>query len=296
MMKRILKRPMFKMGGDVENVGIMDGMRQRYQSGTDNRGVQIKGMKPGSTEITMDYRNQPDLTGNDRLKRRLGLISSLIPGPNLNQFLIDFGLNLASGVPRGNILATAAASAREPFGRFMQQQQQTGATKAALALEALDDDDMADVEKQAEIMAGNPKSEFYNDKDGALNAIMSGKIYSKSGKLAPDVARKSEINNRIEILLRDEQFQGDYDSAKSLSIAIQNVNDGRISGVSKEDLDPQQKYIFGDSLGEKSEDGIYSVSERVKEGDYIDGLKYYNLLDGKFYTFTSNQFVPVTTE
>ena len=31
MMKRILKRPMFKMGGDVENVGIMDGMRNRYQ-------------------------------------------------------------------------------------------------------------------------------------------------------------------------------------------------------------------------------------------------------------------------
>ena len=283
------------MGGDVENVGIMDGMRQRY-SEAGPVGKQIKGMKPGSTEITMDYRNQPDLTGNDRLKRRLGLISSLIPGPNLNQFLIDFGLNLASGVPRGNIISTAAASAREPFGRFMQQQQQTGATKAALALEALDDDDMAEVEKQAEIMANNPKSEFYNDKDGALNAIMSGKIYSKSGKLAPDVAQKSEINSRAEIFLRDEQFPGDYDSAMALSKAIQNVNDNRVKGVSKEDLDPQQKYIFGDSLGEKSEDGIYSVSERVKEGDYIDGLKYYNLIDGKFYTFTSNQFVPVTTE
>ena len=295
MKSRVLKRPMFRMGGDVENVGIMDGMRQRY-SEAGPVGKQIEGMKPGSTEITMDYRNQPDLTGNDRLKRRLGLISSLIPGPNLNQFLIDFGLNLASGVPRGNIISTAAASAREPFGRFMQQQQQTGATKAALALEALDDDDMAEVEKQAEIMANNPKSEFYNDKDGALNAIMSGKIYSKSGKLAPDVAQKSEINSRAEIFLRDEQFPGDYDSAMALSKAIQNVNDNRVKGVSKEDLDPQQKYIFGDSLGEKSEDGIYSVSERVKEGDYIDGLKYYNLIDGKFYTFTSNQFVPVTTE
>ena len=295
MKSRVLKRPMFRMGGDVENVGIMDGMRQRY-SEAGPVGKQIEGMKPGSTEITMDYRNQPDLTGNDRLKKRLGLISSLIPGPNLNQFLIDFGLNLASGVPRGNIISTAAASAREPFGRFMQQQQQTGATKAALALEALDDDDMAEVEKQAEIMAGNPKSEFYNDKDGALNAIMSGKIYSKSGKLAPDVAQKSEINSRAEIFLRDDTFPGDYDSAIALSKAIQNVNDGRIPGVSKEDLDPQQKYIFGDSLGEKSEDGIYSVSERVKEGDYIDGLKYYNLIDGKFYTFTSNQFVPVTTE
>ena len=109
MKSRVLKRPMFRMGGDVENVGIMDGMRQRY-SEAGPVGKQIKGMKPGSTEITMDYRNQPDLTGNDRLKRRLGLISSLIPGPSLNQFLIDFGLNLASGVPRGNILATAAAT------------------------------------------------------------------------------------------------------------------------------------------------------------------------------------------
>ena len=27
-MSRILKRPMFKMGGSTENVGIMDGMRQ----------------------------------------------------------------------------------------------------------------------------------------------------------------------------------------------------------------------------------------------------------------------------
>ena len=109
MKSRVLKRPMFRMGGDVENVGIMDGMRQRY-SEAGAVGKQIEGMKPGSTEITMDYRNQPNLTGNDRLKRRLGLISSLIPGPNLNQFLIDFGLNLASGPPRGNILSTAAAA------------------------------------------------------------------------------------------------------------------------------------------------------------------------------------------
>ena len=274
-MKRILKRPMFKMGGDVENVGIMDGMRNRYQT------------------------NEGDPVGSprdERLQRRLQMIAALTPQPNIPQFLIDFGLNLASGVPRGNILSTAAASAREPFGRFMEQQQKTGATKAALALEALDDDDMADVEKQAEIMANNPKSEFYNDKDGALNAIMSGKIYSKSGKLAPDVAQKSEINSRAEIFLRDDGFPGDYDSALSLSKAIQNVNDNRVKDVSKQDLDPQQKYIDPDAFAGKTEDGIYEISARVQDGDYQDGLKYYNLLDGKFYTFTSNQFVPVTIE
>ena len=118
MMKRILKRPMFKMGGDVENVGIMDGMRNRYQEPTSN--------PVGSPE-------------DNRLQRKMQLINQLAPGPNLNQFLIDFGLNLASGVPRGNILSTAASAAREPFGRFMEQSQRSGQTKAALALEALDD-------------------------------------------------------------------------------------------------------------------------------------------------------------
>ena len=56
-MSRVLKRPMFKMGGDVENVGIMDGMRQRYAE-AGSVGTQIPGMKTGSTEITMDYRPQ----------------------------------------------------------------------------------------------------------------------------------------------------------------------------------------------------------------------------------------------
>ena len=286
---------MFRMGGDVENVGIMDGMRKRYSTGTNPEDIDAT-YKEGDFNVNPTNQSAMPVTADSRLKRRLGLISSLIPGPNLNQFLIDFGLNLASGVPRGNILSTAAASAREPFGRFMEQQQKTGATKAALALEALDDDDMADVEKQAEIMANNPKSEFYNDKDGALNAIMSGKIYSKSGKLAPDVAQKSEINSRAEIFLRDDGFPGDYDSALSLSKAIQNVNDNRVKGVSKQDLDPQQKYIDPDAFAGKTEDGIYEISARVQDGDYQDGLKYYNLLDGKFYTFTSNQFVPVTIE
>ena len=32
-MSRVLKRPMFKMGGSTENVGIMNGMRNRFENG-----------------------------------------------------------------------------------------------------------------------------------------------------------------------------------------------------------------------------------------------------------------------
>ena len=155
MMKRILKRPMFKMGGDVENVGIMDGMRNRYQEPT----------------------NAPVGSPRDeRLQRRLQMINALSPRPNLNQFLIDFGLNLASGPPRGNILSTAATAARDPFQRFMAGQQAADKTRAALAIDALTDDDRLAIERQAELMANNPKSQYFNDKQGALDALFSAKL------------------------------------------------------------------------------------------------------------------------
>jgi hypothetical protein len=109
MMSRVLKRPMFKMGGDVENVGIMDGMRQRYAE-AGSVGTQIPGMKTGSTEITMDYRPQQMDRG------------SFLTRPGLSPFLIDFGLNLLASPGRGNIFQASAIAARDPFKRLMDRQ------------------------------------------------------------------------------------------------------------------------------------------------------------------------------
>ena len=83
MRNRILKRPMFRMGGDVENTGIMNGMRQRYADSS-SEGVQPK--------------REP-----------------MLFRPSMNDFLIQFGLDLASRPPGGNIFQTAAAAAKEPF-------------------------------------------------------------------------------------------------------------------------------------------------------------------------------------
>ena len=40
------------------------------------------------------------------------------PNSNLNNFLIDFGLDLVSRPPSGGIFATAASAAKDPFSRF----------------------------------------------------------------------------------------------------------------------------------------------------------------------------------
>jgi hypothetical protein len=94
MRSRILKRPMFRMGGDVENTGIMDGMRNRYAE-SDPKGVQP--------------RRDP-----------------MLFTPSLNDFLIQFGLNLASGTPRGNIFATAAEAAKDPFAVMQAKRMREG--------------------------------------------------------------------------------------------------------------------------------------------------------------------------
>jgi len=272
MMKRILKRPMFRMGGDVENVGIMDNMRNRYQEPTSN--------PVGSPE-------------DNRLQRKMQLINQLAPGPNLNQFLIDFGLNLASGVPRGNILSTAASAAREPFGRFMDQSQKSGQTKAALALEALDDKDLDSIEELVPYYM-----DVYNvDEEGAKKMILEDKRFSKSGKLDPTVAENQEILRRTTSLLDDDDFDLGYDGAKQTSTAIQNVMTGRNKDVSKDDIDLTQIYIEPDVLGkEDSESGIISLTEKpgfYTEGTYQNGLKYYHPIKGKFYTFQGEKFIPV---
>ena len=169
-MKRILKRPMFRMGGDVENVGIMDGMRQRYSDAGRVEDIDATYTAAGAGFTPTNESTMP--TGDTRLARRMALISSLVPGPNLNQFLIDFGLNLASGPPRGNILSTAAAAARDPFQRFMATQQTADKTKAALALEALTDDDRITAEKTAELMSKTKGNKFFGKYNEALNFVL----------------------------------------------------------------------------------------------------------------------------
>ena len=76
-MNRVLKRPMFRMGGST-GTGITSGLdqpRKQYQQGS-----------------------MPNFQFGG------------VPG-----FLTNFGLDLLSRTPQGNIFQTAATSAREPF-------------------------------------------------------------------------------------------------------------------------------------------------------------------------------------
>jgi len=237
MMKRILKRPMFKMGGDVENVGIMDGMRNRYQ----------------------DPPNAPVGSPRDeRLQRRLQMINALSPGPNLNQFLIDFGLNLASGPPRGNILSTAATAARDPFQRFMASQQAADKTKAALTLEALTDDDRTAAEKTAELMSKTEGNPFFGDYSGALNEVLK-----KAAQDASPFRKKVDPEVTAIETAKNEYRMGDI-AAKQAAPYIQNISK-IVSELDKKQLPIDETNPFKYSGRKKYKNGAVYIDARTNK-------------------------------
>ena len=74
------------MGGSTENVGIMDGMRQRYE-------------KAGLVEER--------LSELDRL--------APLPKPRVTELLQNIGLNILANPSQGNVFRTVAAAARDPL-------------------------------------------------------------------------------------------------------------------------------------------------------------------------------------
>jgi hypothetical protein len=98
---------MFRRGGSTEE-GITSGLQR-------------KGFATGSTK--------------DRLMKAIGPSRS-----SLNDFLINFGLNMVSGAPTGNILQTAATAAKEPYGQFSKDSraEQDLMRKISLEAETLD--------------------------------------------------------------------------------------------------------------------------------------------------------------
>ena len=100
---RTLRRPMF--GGGSTGTGITSGLAPR-QGYADNAG-QVKQVG--------------DIRGMTipQLKELAGTMAYRPRGTNVYDFLTEFGLNIASTPPQGNIIQTAAAAAKEPHQRFL---------------------------------------------------------------------------------------------------------------------------------------------------------------------------------
>jgi hypothetical protein len=161
-MNRILKRPMFRIGGSA-GTGITSGLdRPGYRIGIGPNMLDVAGRSlPGNAPL--------NTTPTPTLSRREELLKALGTQPNnrnLSQFLTTFGLNLLSASPQGNIFQTAATAAKEPTEqlfagmdaeRNLQRQVSLAAAEAdlaqkdAIALQLLKNDEVSALPYQRKI-------------------------------------------------------------------------------------------------------------------------------------------------
>ena len=163
-MNNLYKRPMFRKGGSAEG-GITSGL-QRPGYNVGNRVTEVM----DEMRTVMPQRN----TG----KRRF------------NDFLIDFGLDIATRTPTGSgvggAISTALASAKDPFAKFQQSRAASEGFEDKLALGAYDvvkgeqasqkefDREKELIALEAKLNPKNVKGFEFQSKQDALSKLQDG--------------------------------------------------------------------------------------------------------------------------
>jgi hypothetical protein len=167
-MTRVLRRPMFRMGGNTDQ-GIMSGVvpRPGYQYG------ELVKQLPELQKIAKEYAYKP---------------KSYTPA----QGLIDFGLNVASAPGGGSIFATAAESAKKPFEKYT-----TGKAEADLQKYVSEADMFKSlIEAQGEIMGGEGSAKWQKQWEAEQIPGLVNRISELEGRDDLSNEEKNELRSK----------------------------------------------------------------------------------------------------
>ena len=194
---RTLRRPMFRRGGSTGE-GITSGLsRPGYNRG---RVVNPGGYAGDPYELLKGYpefRKEYQKHVGDRPR-----------STNLNDFLINFGLNMASASPTGNVLQTAAMQAKEPFAQF----QKTKAYEDTSKREEERDLIKSYVASRADALSESDQSMFSKEQQSAAIAGYTDSLFKLGEDLAAGTITKEEhdkkrqkIFNQLTPYMKDNQ-------------------------------------------------------------------------------------------
>jgi len=191
-----------------------------------------------------------------------------MPG-SVSSFLTDFGLNLMSETPRGNIFATAATAAKDPFKSFQSARAQERADQKQLDQAILGDvisEDFKSTQQQKLIDAGfeEKKMELQNEID----------LLEKEGSLDA-LKRAEELKNDIALLEKDYELQKKYGTtgkdfdpgaaAKTANL-VKNLSDEKLA------LQTEQSELLGVLTNERTAEQkqrIREIEVRLKDIDKL---------------------------
>ena len=272
-MNRTLRRPMFRMGGSAE--GLTSGLAPR------------QGYK--------------DANLVEQLQTKKNIIDTLAPrtprtDTSMRDFLINFGLDIASRSPSGNIFSTAAISAKEPFAKFQQAKQiedaygakETDEDRALVTdlIKGMDDDKLSALMK--DVKAGVESGLFADEKEG-INQLLKKKIYGVQDM--PGEAENARIRELELMISRDQEVPAGM--IKSVAQHIYKIETDAYPEDIQKDLNRTKTYIKPNHIAGTKKDEEGSVIEIVLDANftrtYSPGQIYYEPQTGELFKNVSKQ-------
>jgi hypothetical protein len=207
-MNRILKRPMFRLGGSTN--GIMTGLeRPGYQVGGLTE-EDLMGLAKTSSNIAKEmYPQRPT---------------------DINKFLINFGLDLVSRSPQGGLLSTAATAAKAPTQQLYQdiEKQKEGRTELESGLFG------ALVKARGEALSGGEGTRLaklaYKDEVILLNKQMRDNYNKFQNR---EISKEEYITEQSNLTNQMLQFS-DFDPRIKAKYGTSDAIDAQKSAIKKE--------------------------------------------------------------
>ena len=308
-MNRTLRRPMFRMGGSAGE-GITSGLapRQGYNlaglvkpknfGGSDaawqarlqklmelgiidaqgNRvGGPIKNIVPdntGSTGSTIG-----DGTGTksiiDRATERKSILDAIYPRSKTDSmaganFLMNWGVDLASRPRSGNIFQQAATSAKNPLLRFQEEKlmeqaagrKETSEDRALLAsmLEGMDDDKLSAMMK--DVKAGVDAG-LWTEQEG-IKKLLQKKVYGVMDM--PGEAENARIRELELMISRDQEVPAG--AIRAVAEHIYKIETGAYPEDIQTDLNRTKTYIKPNHITATKKDADGNIIEIIVDGKY----------------------------
>jgi hypothetical protein len=263
MNNRIMRRPMFRKGGSAGE-GITSGLRQGYQdpAGT----VQQNDLSK------IDIRNMNMQQLKDLASQVSYQAPPMAPDNSMRDFKIDFGLDLISRTPGGNIFQTAAQSAKEPFNRF--RQSKAGYNKAL---------------QDRAINKYNSESDMFKTLLGAQSDILGSETGGKTYRDL-EIARQLEqiIPKIYEIQAKvDDGTASDDDLVQLDILKTQKNNYTKSNPVTEGAIElfiksPQGQTLFASITEEMYDNNTGNYESETDPQLYIDAIEKIKMILGQF--------------
>jgi hypothetical protein len=237
----------------------------------------------------------------EQIQQKKSIIDALAPrtprkDTSMRDFLINFGLDIASRPASGSIFSTAAASAKEPFAKFQQAKQmedaysmkETDEDRALITslIKGMDDDQLSSMMKK--VKEGVDAGYYKDEKEGIIRQLQKEEFGVQKMEGEEKAIR---IRDLEKLISRDQEVPAGM--IKAVAEHIYKIETNAYPEDIQKDLNRTKTYIKPNHIAGTKRDDEGDVIELVLDANYArtysPGQIYFEPQTGELFKNVSKE-------